>query len=132
MPPHSRECRPSCSERRCSRATSRRGVHRASIPSSHFVPNSRQPGESIVKKLAALVAFAFTVVALAPAVQAQAGASFTGKWDGKYILTRPDGTPADPRDITFNLTQKGKVLEGMAGPPSQQTKIEKGAIVAGK
>jgi hypothetical protein len=84
-----------------------------------------------MKKLVALAALVF--VALAPAVAAaQAPAGFTGKWDGTFILTKPDGTKADPREISFNLTQKGKVIDGTAGPAAQQQKIEKGVATAGK
>jgi hypothetical protein len=32
----------------------------------------------------------------------------------------------------FDLTQKGKILDGTAGPPTQQWKIEKAAVDAGK
>ena len=32
----------------------------------------------------------------------------------------------------FNLTQKGKVLTGTAGPPDKQWKVENGAVNAGK
>ena len=32
----------------------------------------------------------------------------------------------------FNLTQKGKVLTGTGGPPTQQWNVEKGALNAGK
>ena len=79
-----------------------------------------------------LAAFALVLIALAPAVTAQSAASFTGKWEGTFTLTRPDGTTADPRPIEFNLTQKGKDLTGTAGPATEQTKLEKGVVTAGK
>jgi hypothetical protein len=75
----------------------------------------------------------FALALFAPAAAAQtAAASFTGKWDGTYILQRPDGTAGTPRPIVFNLTQKGKELTGTAGPADQLAKVEKGAVNAGK
>jgi hypothetical protein len=79
-----------------------------------------------------LLAFALVLAALVPAVAAQTAASFTGKWEGTFTLTRQDGTNADPRPIEFNLTQKGKELTGTAGPADQQTKLDNGVVTAGK
>ena len=78
-----------------------------------------------------LAAFALALAVLAPAVAAQTAASFTGKWEGTFTRQRPDGTE-DKNEVVFNLTQKGKVLTGTAGPTDQQWKIEKGAVNAGK
>jgi hypothetical protein len=83
-----------------------------------------------IPKTLALVALAVFALAI-PAV-AQTTASFTGKWEGTFRLQRPDGTEADPRPVVFNLTQKGKVLTGTAGPADRQWKIENGAVEAGK
>ena len=69
--------------------------------------------------------------AAAPASQT-AASGFTGKWDGTMVMVRPDGTESTPQNAQFNLTQAGKVLTGTAGPPDQQWKIDKGAVVAGK
>jgi len=79
----------------------------------------------------------FAAVALAPALSAQTATptpatSFSGKWEGTFKMQRPDGTEGDPRPTTFILTQTGKALEGTAGPPEQQWKIEKGVVTAGK
>jgi hypothetical protein len=79
-----------------------------------------------------LVAFAFVLAVLAPAIAAQTTDSFTGKWEGTLKMQRPDGTEADPRPAEFNLTQNGKELTGTAGPPEQQRKIEKGVVADGK
>ena len=79
-----------------------------------------------------LIAFAFVVAVLAPAIAAQTSDSFTGKWEGTIKMQRSDGTEADPRPAEFNLTQKGKELTGTAGPPEQQRQIEKGAVADGK
>ena len=80
-----------------------------------------------------LFAFALVLAASVPAVAAQAGASFTGKWDGTFTLVRPDGTTQPNTDeVTFNLTQKGSVLTGDGGPTKQQWPIQKGAVNAGK
>jgi hypothetical protein len=79
-----------------------------------------------------LLALALVLAALAPAVAAQTTASFTGKWEGTFTMQRPDGTEGSPRPVEFNLTQKGKALTGTGGPPTQQWKIEKAAVNAGK
>lgn len=72
------------------------------------------------------------LVALVPALAAQSAASFTGKWEGTFTMQRPDGTEGDPKDVVFNLAQKGKTLTGTAGPADKQWTIEKGAVNAGK
>ena len=79
-----------------------------------------------------LIAFAFVVAALAPSVEAQKTASFTGKWEGTFTMQRPDGTEGNTNKVVFDLTHKGKELTGTAGPPDKQWKIEKGAVNAGK
>lgn len=78
-----------------------------------------------------LLAFAFVLAALAPAVAAQTTASFTGKWEGTFTRQGPDGTDR-AQAVVFDLTQKGKALTGTAGPPDQLTDISKGAVDAGK
>jgi hypothetical protein len=85
-----------------------------------------------MKKLAVL---ALALAVLAPSVAAQTAASFTGKWEGTFIVRSPDGTLDDPDPIVFNLTQKGTVLTGTAGPADlaeRQWKVDKGAVKAGK
>ena len=79
-----------------------------------------------------LVVVALVLLALAPTVAAQTGTAFTGKWEGTFKMQRPDGTEGDARPVAFELTQKGKVLTGTAGPPDRQWKVEKGAVDAGK
>jgi hypothetical protein len=79
-----------------------------------------------------LAALALVLAVLSPAVSAQTAASFTGKWEGTFTLTRPDGTQAEPRPIAFDLTQKGKEITGTAGPVNEQLKIDKGEVTAGK
>ena len=80
-----------------------------------------------MKKLAL---FALLVIALAPVVSAQTAASFTGKWEGTLSMTGPDGNPGT-QPAEFNLTQKGNVLTGTAGPPTRQMDIQKGVIKSG-
>ena len=70
-----------------------------------------------------LFAIALVVASLTATTAAQTKDSFTGKWEGTYILQRPDGTAADPRPIVLNLTQKDKELTGTAGPADQQEKV---------
>jgi len=82
----------------------------------------------MMKKLVVVALF----LALAPAVAAQTATTFTGKWEGTFKMQRDDGTEGDPRPVVFNLTQKGKVLTGTAGPSDKQWKVEKGAVNAGK
>jgi hypothetical protein len=77
-----------------------------------------------------LAVFALVMIALAP-VAAQTAASFTGKWEGTFIRLRSDGTE-DKNGVVFNLTQKGAVLTGTAGPAEQQWEIAKGAVKEGK
>jgi hypothetical protein len=79
-----------------------------------------------------LVTFALALAVLAPAVSAQTAARFTGKWEGTFVMQRPDGTEGNPQPVVFDLTQKGKDLTGTAGPADKQWKIEKGAVDAGK
>lgn len=83
----------------------------------------------MMKKLAVV---AIVLFALASGMAAQTATSFTGKWEGNYKMQRPDGTEGNPSALVFNLTQKGKVLTGTAGPADKQLQIEKGAVNAGK
>ena len=73
-----------------------------------------------------LAALAILLFAMAP-VQAQK-TDVTGKWTGTLTRTAPDGrTQSIP--FIFNLTQKGKVLTGTAGPEdARQWPIEKGSV----
>jgi hypothetical protein len=77
-----------------------------------------------------LAAMALLLLTMAPA-QAQTK-TLTGKWDGTFTRTAPDGqTQSIP--VMFNLTHKGKVLTGTVGPNAdRQWEIEKGAVDADK
>ena len=76
-----------------------------------------------MKTLAAIVVL---VCAMAPA-HAQT-TNLTGKWTGTLTRTAPDGR-TQSIDFMFDLTQKGKVLSGTAGPNvERQWAIEKGAV----
>lgn len=77
------------------------------------------------------IACALAIAALAATSAAQAKDTFSGKWEGTFTLQRPDGTPAEPRPIVLNLTQKGKDLSGTAGPADQQEKVV-GTVADGK
>jgi hypothetical protein len=79
-----------------------------------------------------LVVVAIALFSLASSVAAQTSANFTGKWEGTFKMQRSDGTEGDPRPVVFDLTQKGKVLTGTAGPADRQWKVEKGAVNDGK
>ena len=79
-----------------------------------------------------LIAIALVFVAFIAGPAAQSSTSFAGKWEGTFKMQRPDGTEGDPRPVVFNLTQKGKVLTGTAGPADRQWNIDKGAVNAGK
>jgi hypothetical protein len=78
------------------------------------------------------VVAAIVLFALTPFVAAQTAASFAGKWEGIFKMQRDDGTEGPENKVEFNLTQKGKVLTGTAGPPARQWTVEKGAVDAGK
>jgi hypothetical protein len=79
-----------------------------------------------------LVAFALVLAIVAPALIAQTSASFSGTWEGTFVMQRPDGTEGNPQPIVLTLTQKGKELTGTAGPGDQQWPIEKGTVADGK
>ena len=79
-----------------------------------------------------IAALALALAVLAPAAAAaQTATPFSGTWEGTYTLAGPDGTPGEPRQIVFNLTQKGKELTGTAGPADQQQKVV-GTVADGK
>jgi hypothetical protein len=83
----------------------------------------------MMKKLAVFAAIA--LVALSPAFAgAQTAASFSGKWEGTMIRNLPDGTQGNPGPVVFNLTQKGNVISGTAGPGDQLFPVSKGGTVA--
>ena len=77
-----------------------------------------------------LLAIAVVLAALVPAVSAQTSAAFTGRWEGTFKMQRQEGE-GDPRPVMFDLTQKGTVLTGTAGPKAEWT-VEKGAVADGK
>ena len=79
-----------------------------------------------------LITVALALFAFVPALVAQSKPSFTGKWEGTFKMQRPDGTEGNPQGVVFNLTQKGKVLTGTAGPADKQWQIDKGAVAADK
>ena len=79
-----------------------------------------------------LVVLATVLFSLAPAAGAQTASTFTGRWEGTFKMQRSGGTEGDPRPVQFNLTQKGKVLTGTAGPPDRQGNVEEGAVSAGE
>ena len=80
-----------------------------------------------MKTLAALLVLLLTMV---PA-RAQS-TNLTGKWTGTLTRTAPDGR-TQSIDFMFDLTQKGKVLTGTAGPNAdRQWAIQKGAVDGSK
>jgi len=82
-----------------------------------------------MKRLIASLAALAVVAAFAAPVAAQtAAAPFTGKWDGNISMGGQDQGQAQ-----LNLTQKGKVLTGTAGPGAQQQwPIAKGVVTGAK
>jgi hypothetical protein len=86
-----------------------------------------------MKKNFVAVALALaSFVAFIPSLAAQGATSFTGKWEGTFTMQRPDGIEGNTNPVVFNLTHKGKVLTGTAGPADRQWKIDKGAVNDGK
>ena len=84
-----------------------------------------------MKTLVAIAALLLTSSAYAQT--AKQPANLTGKWTGTMTRTAPDGR-SQSIDWMLDLTQKGKVLTGTAGPNAErQWTIEKGGVVdAGK
>ena len=83
-----------------------------------------------MKTFAAIALFVFTIIP-AQAQTEKASNDLTGKWLGKMTRTAPDGQ-SQTIDFMFDLTQKGKVLTGTAGPNAdRQWPLEKGGAVAG-
>jgi hypothetical protein len=83
-----------------------------------------------MKKLATVAALVLAAAFAAPVAHAQAPAGFSGKWEGTF--TR-EGSTGNPGPVVFNITQKGNVITGTAGPADQQFPIGKGGVVkAGK
>ena len=62
----------------------------------------------------------------------RAAEDFTGKWSGTFVGTGPDGSVHEDT-ILLNLTQKGTVLTGTAGPNAeQQFPVSNGTAVGTK
>ena len=75
-----------------------------------------------------LAAFALLMFTLAPAQTAD----LTGKWAGTFSPQMPDGTSRE-QPIEMNLTQKGKVVSGTAGPNAErQWPVSKGVVDGAK
>ena len=71
---------------------------------------------------------ALAVVLLTVAQGTAQTTDLTGKWTGTLTRTAPDGQTQSIA-FMFDLTQKGKVLTGTAGPNAErQWKIEKGVV----
>lgn len=65
------------------------------------------------------------------AAHAQA-TNLTGKWTGTFTRSAPDGR-TQTIDFNYDLTQKGKVLTGTAGPSAErQWPIQKGVVNGSK
>lgn len=78
------------------------------------------------------LAFALVLAVLAPTLAAQTtAAGFTGKWEGTITPQPPAGDGKTTQPALLVLTQKGNVITGTAGPPTDQWTIAKGAVKAG-
>jgi hypothetical protein len=83
-------------------------------------------------KILATIAVLLMTLAPAHAQSPKQTPDLTGKWTGTLTRTAPDGR-TQSIDFMFDLTQKGKVLTGTAGPNAErQWPIQKGAVDAGK
>jgi hypothetical protein len=79
-----------------------------------------------------LLAIAALLLTTAPASAHAQTTNLTGKWTGTLTRTAPDGR-TQSIDFIFDLSQKGKVLTGTAGPNAErQWPIEKGTVDGGK
>ena len=84
-----------------------------------------------MKTLVAVAALLMTTFAVQAQPKKQTAADLTGKWTGTMTRTAPDGR-SQTIDWMFDLTQKGTVLTGTAGPNAErQWAIEKGGAVEG-
>ena len=83
-------------------------------------------------KTLAAVAVLLLTMAPAHAQTAKQTTNLTGKWTGTMTRTAPDGK-SQTIGFMFDLTHKGKVLTGTAGPNAErQWAIEKGAVDGSK
>ena len=81
--------------------------------------------------VAALAALLLTASSAQAQPKKQTATDLTGKWTGTMTRTAPDGR-SQTIDWMFDLTQKGQVLTGTAGPNAErQWAIEKGGAVDG-
>ena len=86
---------------------------------------------TVMKTLASLAVLLLTI-APAHAQTPKPTTNLTGKWTGTLTRTAPDGR-SQSIDFMFDLTQKGKVLTGTAGPSAErQWKVEKGTVDGSK
>src|SRR5262245_7579602 len=84
-----------------------------------------------MRTLAALAALLLTTSAVHAQPKKAAAPDLTGKWTGTMTRTAPDGK-SQTIAWMFDLTQKGQVLTGTAGPNAEwQWAIEKGGAVEG-
>ena len=84
-----------------------------------------------MKTLIAIAALLLTITP-ADAQTSKKGTDLSGTWAGTMTRTAPDGR-SQTIDFRFELTQKGKVLNGTAGPNAErQWKIEKGSVEGAK
>jgi hypothetical protein len=75
-----------------------------------------------------LAALAVLMLTLTPGQAGTKDKDLTGKWTGTLTRSAPDGQ-TQSIDFMVDLTQKGKMLTGTAGPNAdRQWKIEKGAV----
>ena len=82
-----------------------------------------------MKTLAAFAVLLLTASAAQAQPKKQSAADLTGKWTGTMTRTAPDGRTQTIAWM-FDLTQKGQVLTGTAGPSAErQWAIEKGGAV---
>ena len=84
-----------------------------------------------MKTLAAIAALLLTTTAAQAQTARKSTTDLTGKWTGSMTRTAPDGR-SQTIDWMFDLTQKGKVLTGTAGPNAErQWPLETGGAVDG-
>jgi hypothetical protein len=84
-----------------------------------------------MKTLVTLAALLLATSAVQAQPKKQTAPDLTGKWTGTMTRTAPDGR-SQTIAWMFDLTQKGQVLTGTAGPNAErQWAIEKGGAVKG-
>jgi hypothetical protein len=88
--------------------------------------------QAVMKTLGSLAVVLSMIVTAHAQTTKKPATNLTGKWTGTMTRTGPDGR-SQTIDWMLDLTQKGNVLTGTAGPNAErQWKMEKGEVEGSK